>query len=121
MQCHIVEHAVPLGSCVQFQQHMVCIGDKVVAVGFAWHLILFRVQDGVTGPLRAERDALKERLDEVSSSLRDANARLENVTDERNQLQFQLSRIDEKLSKKERYAPHFVFKCVISVYLALLF
>lgn len=59
------------------------------------------VQDGVTGPLRAERDALKERLDEVSSSLRDATARLENVSDERDQLKFQLTRLDEKLSKKE--------------------
>lgn len=62
-------------------------------------------QDGVTGPLRAERDELKERLDEVSSSLRDATARMDNVIDERDQLQFQLSRLDEKLIKKESYVP----------------
>lgn len=67
--------------------------------------MLFRAQDGVTKPLRAERDALKERLDEVSSTLRDTNARLHTVTDERNQLKLQLSRPDAKLSKKEMYVP----------------
>jgi hypothetical protein len=48
---------------------------------------------------------LKERLDEVSSSLRDATARLDTVTDERDQLQFQLTRLDEKLIRKETCDP----------------
>lgn len=70
-------------------------------------IVVCDVQDGVTGPLRAERDALKERLDEVSTSLRDATAQLENVSDERDQLKFQLTRLDEKLSNKESCATCF--------------
>lgn len=68
------------------------------------------LQDGVTGPLRAERDALKERLDEVSTSLREATARLETVSDERDQLQFQLTRLDEKLIKKEKCESHMIMR-----------
>jgi hypothetical protein len=60
------------------------------------------MQDGVTGPLRAERDALKERLDEASTALRDATVRLEDVTEERDQLQYQVTRLDEKLLAKDR-------------------
>lgn len=62
----------------------------------------FCIQDGVTGPLREERDALKYRLDEASTALRDATVRLENVTEERDQLQYQVTRLDEKLLAKDR-------------------
>jgi hypothetical protein len=64
------------------------------------------VQAGVADPLRAEGNVLKKRLEEVSASLRDATALLDNVTEERDQLQFQLSRLDEKLVKKEMCDAH---------------
>jgi predicted nuclease with TOPRIM domain len=58
----------------------------------------------VTGPMMAERDVLKSRLEEAESSLRDVTSQLENMAEERNQLQYQVKRLDEKLVSKDRCA-----------------
>lgn len=61
------------------------------------------MQDGVTGPLRAERDSLKARLDEMVSALRDMTSRCENAEEQNAHLTYQVKRLDEKLISKDKY------------------
>jgi hypothetical protein len=61
------------------------------------------VQDGVTAPLYVERDELKTRLMACEESLRLVTNKLENITEDRTQLQYQVKRLDEKLIDKDRY------------------
>lgn len=62
------------------------------------------MQDGVTGPLRAERDSLKTRLDDTVSALRDMTSRCENAEEVNSHLENKVKRMDEKLMAKDQCA-----------------
>lgn len=65
---------------------------------------MWSVQDGVTAPLYKERDELKSRLMAAEEALRATAAKVENVTEERTQLQYQVKRLDERLIAKDKCA-----------------
>ena len=62
------------------------------------------MQDGTTEPLRQERDALQARVEQAGTALRQATAKADYATEGRDQLQYKLARLDEKLTEKERCA-----------------
>lgn len=53
-------------------------------------------------PLYEERDELKAKLMSTEESLRAAATDLENASEERTQLRYQVKRLDEKLVAKDR-------------------
>jgi hypothetical protein len=63
------------------------------------------LQDGVTGPVIAERDELKAKLAAAEAGLRDAHSSLEGAEEERKQLTWRVRRLDEKLLAKDKCAP----------------
>jgi hypothetical protein len=71
------------------------------------------LQDGVTGPVIAERDELKAKLAAAEAGLRDAHSSLEGAEEERKQLTWRVRRLDEKLLAKDKCAP--VLPCFASL------
>lgn len=59
------------------------------------------VQDGVTGPLLAERDELCAELAAAQKDARDAHAARDAAAEELNQLAFRVRRLDERLLAKD--------------------
>lgn len=62
------------------------------------------MQDGVTAPLYQERDELQARLKHTEELLADATLEKENIGDERTQLHYQVTRLQDKLASADTCA-----------------
>jgi uncharacterized coiled-coil DUF342 family protein len=51
-----------------------------------------------------ERDEIQARLEKASAALREATAKADCFTEERDQLQYKLTRLQEKLAEKDKCA-----------------
>ena len=62
------------------------------------------VQGGTTQPLRQERDDLQAQLEQASTALRQAAATTDCIIEERDQLQYKLTRLHDKVTVKDKCA-----------------
>ena len=77
--------------------------------------VALAMQDGVTAPLYQERDELVARLAQTEELLAEVTLEKENVSDERTQLQYQVTRLQDKLEHADTYASFASFLCADSV------